>query len=111
MRALLYADLNPVRAGLLGRAGEYPWSSARAHLDGVDRSGILDLANWDEICPLNDWGDALMGMDAGAELRAATQAGNPDGDEGFVTQLERQAGWSLRLKPPGPQPKARATGA
>ena len=111
VRALLYGDLNPVRAGLVGRAEEYPWSSARAHLDGVDRSGILDLANWDEICPLNDWGDALMGMDAGAELRAATQAGNPYGDEGFVAQLERQAGRSLRLKPPGPQPKARATGA
>ena len=34
VRALLYVDLNPVRAGLVGRAEEYPWSSARAHAEG-----------------------------------------------------------------------------
>ena len=39
VRALLYGDLNPVRAGLVGRAEEYPWSSARAHLDGVGVRG------------------------------------------------------------------------
>ncbi len=41
VRALLYVDLNPVRAGLVGRAQEYPWSSARAHTEGADPSGTL----------------------------------------------------------------------
>lgn len=29
-----YVDLNPVRAKLVKRAEEYPWSSAAAHLNG-----------------------------------------------------------------------------
>lgn len=31
-----YVGLNPVRAGLAARAEDWPWSSARAHLAGVD---------------------------------------------------------------------------
>lgn len=34
--ALAYADLNPVRAGLVGRAEQYPWSSTGAHVSGWD---------------------------------------------------------------------------
>jgi putative transposase len=31
-----YVELNPVRAGLVARACDWPWSSARAHLSGRD---------------------------------------------------------------------------
>jgi len=31
-----YIALNPAVAGLVSRAGEWPWSSARAHLAGED---------------------------------------------------------------------------
>ena len=62
MRALLYVDLNPVRAGLVGRAEEYPWSSALAHTEGADPSGTPDLGSWSEICSANDWGEALVGQ-------------------------------------------------
>jgi putative transposase len=34
VRALAYVDLNPVRAGLVGCAADYPWSSAPAHVRG-----------------------------------------------------------------------------
>ena len=34
--AARYVELNPVRAGLVRRAGEYRWSSALAHLSGED---------------------------------------------------------------------------
>ncbi len=44
--ALRYIELNPVRAGLAGSAGEWRWSSARAHLEGKDESGLLDLNGW-----------------------------------------------------------------
>jgi putative transposase len=37
LAALAYVDLNPVRAGFVGEAAEYPWSSACAHLDGDNR--------------------------------------------------------------------------
>ena len=31
-----YVELNPVRAGLVKRAEQWPWSSARAHMGGRD---------------------------------------------------------------------------
>ncbi len=36
LAAAYYAELNPVRARLVERAGDWRWSSARAHLDGRD---------------------------------------------------------------------------
>ena len=72
--------------------------------DGGDRAGEIG-----EIRPLNDWSEMLIGgADAADEIRAATRAGNPFGDDRFVAELERQAGRPLRRKPPGPQPKSRA---
>src|SRR5438067_256498 len=36
LAAARYVELNPVRAGLVARAEDYPWSSARANLLGQD---------------------------------------------------------------------------
>jgi len=36
LAAARYVELNPVRARLAERAGDWRWSSARAHLDGRD---------------------------------------------------------------------------
>jgi len=36
LAAARYVELNPVRAGLVADAAEWPWSSARAHLSGRD---------------------------------------------------------------------------
>src|SRR5262249_27285013 len=40
--ALCYVERNPVRAGIVQHAAEYPWSSAFAHLAGEDESSILN---------------------------------------------------------------------
>jgi putative transposase len=37
-----YVSLNPVRAGLVRHAEDWPWSSARAHLRGRD-DGIVKV--------------------------------------------------------------------
>ena len=108
-RALLYVDLNPVRAGPAGRAQEYPWSSARAHVEETDPSGTLDFEGWGEVCSANDWDETLLGGGERAdEIRATTRSGTPIGAQRFVTELERRAGRSLRSKPPGPAPKTRS---
>ena len=44
--ALLYVDLNPVRAGMTGEAVAWEWSSARAHIAGRDETGLLA---WDTL--------------------------------------------------------------
>jgi putative transposase len=43
MAAVRYVELNPVRAGLVGRAEDWRWSSARAHVTGR-ADGLTDLA-------------------------------------------------------------------
>jgi putative transposase len=117
LTALRYVDLNPVRAGLIGRAVDYHWSSAGTHAVGRDPSGLLDMEAWAEICPRNDWAPYLEAASKEEELlariREATRSGKPIGNKAFVKQLERQSGHGLELRPRGRPRKplaARAAG-
>ena len=90
--ALAYADLNPVRSGMVGRAESWPWSSARAHLSQQDSTGLIDLEACRRWCDLDGWGHVLAtgGFTAeGALLRRATAIGRAYGDETFATQIAR----------------------
>ena len=72
---LRYVELNPVRAGLVARAEEWPWSSARAHL-GVAPDGLTDMAP--ARARIDDWRAFLnSGLDAESHkaIRAAERTG------------------------------------
>jgi putative transposase len=119
LRALRYVDLNPVRARLVERAEDYRWSSARAHLTGIDPAGLVDPSEWRKVCPDGDWagtltepGEAESGW--AETLRAATRAGKPLGGKHFVDKLAASNSADLELRPRGrPRRKlmARAAGA
>jgi putative transposase len=112
--ALAYVDLNPVRAGLVGRAAGYPWSSAAAHLGGVDLSGVIDMRTWNESGRQSDWAEYLDRGEAAAcasLLRSATLLGTPLGEPEFVTRLEQASGRRLRPRPPGRTAQAQAKSA
>lgn len=109
-RALCYAGLNPVRAGLAGQAPDYAWSSARAHLTGRDPAGLLDLELWREVCPPGDWEGVLhqgwaADSDWAGQLRAATHSGKPLANQDVISELEAETGNDLHLRPPGRPPK------
>ena len=109
--ALAYVDLNPVRAGLVGGAAQYPWSSAAAHVGGSDAAGLVDEWEWDELGLTGEWEAQLRAESAGlrdVDLRRATYAGLPFGDAEFVNEMEARCGRTLRPQPPGPKPKARS---
>ncbi len=109
--ALLYVDCNPLRAGMVGEAAEYPWSSAAGHARGGG-DPFVDWELWSEIRGTGAWADAMdRGPEARLEerIRRATYAGTPCGDEGFVQELERRAG--RRLSPGKPGRKPRRAGA
>ena len=53
--ALRYVELNPVRAGLVRNAWEWPWSSARAHVTGIDETGLLNMDLWRTRFDGNRW--------------------------------------------------------
>jgi putative transposase len=79
--ALRYVELNPVRAGLAQEAKDWPWSSAAAHVTGVDRTGILEMAEWERHWTTGTWRDALeQGVEDAAlleRIREATRTGRP----------------------------------
>ena len=115
LEALRYVDLNPVRARLTEQATDTRWSSARAHVEGIDRSGLLDMEAWLEAAPAEPWRSWLEAARVDDEfadrLRRATRTGRPLGDEAFVERLERTLGRRLKRRKPGPKPRSKAARA
>jgi putative transposase len=113
--AIRYVELNPVRAGLVGRAEQWPWSSAGVHAAGEPGSPLLDPTRpfgASRPDPRSgrpmDWTDWLaLGEDGEAtdRLRRATLTGRPCGDEAFVERLESALGRELKPKKRGRPPK------
>ena len=96
LAATRYVELNPVRAGLVARPGDYPWSSARAHLLGRD-DRLVKVAPLLAVIP--DWSAFLGGgmMDGAVdEVRRHRFTGRPLGSDAFVERLECEVGRSLR---------------
>ncbi|HUI57798.1 MAG TPA: transposase [Bryobacteraceae bacterium] len=93
-KALAYVERNPVRAGMAPVAGAYRWSSAAAHLTGVDDAGILDMTWWQLDGPGGSWGEALDGEDGDvcSAVRRCTYAGRPYGGESFVKEMSERFG-------------------
>jgi len=86
-RALAYVDSNPVRAGMVAWAAEYPWSSAAAHIRGNDPTGLLDLYWWQAQALGPGWQDSLRNAGPNLELEQCTYAGKPFGDAEFVAEI------------------------
>jgi putative transposase len=109
--AVRYVERNPVRAGIVAKAEDYPWSSAQAHC-GLRMDSLL-AGNSRRVSSLNvgDWSAWLAGDDEPAKLEVLRQnagRGLPCGQEAFVADLERQVGQPLRPRPRG-RPKAPPT--
>jgi len=98
--ALRYVEFNPVRANMVRRAEDYEWSSARAHLAGQDPQRLLDMDFWRREGGVSNWSQLLNQLEEESQcrdLRRATYAGQPFGDEEFV---ERQRALREQLKEP-----------
>ena len=108
--ALRYVELNPVRAGLAADAAQWPWSSAGAHLTGVDGSGLLDMAEWRQAWTAARWQTALEDgigdVEVVERIREATRTGRPAGGRDFVKDWEQRLGRRLNPSKRGPKGKA-----
>ncbi len=109
--ALRYVELNPVRAGLVKHAWDWPWSSARAHVTGVDESGLLDMKPWWKRFDPEKWKSFLEeGLNDpwnNDYIRRATRTGHPLGSKEFILRLEMITGRRLQRQKPGPKPRNR----
>jgi len=110
LAAARYVELNPVRAGLVARAGDYPWSSARAHLLGRD-DALTAAAPL--LARVDTW-SAFLGQgteeDVTDQLRKHESTGRPLGSDAFVDYLEGLLQRALRPLRSGPAPKSRNQG-
>jgi putative transposase len=101
LAAARYVELNPVRARLVEEPELYPWSSAAAHVKGVDDALV-------KVAPLlglvNDWRSLLQSGMTDHEavlIRRHERTGRPLGEEGFVSRLESRLGRVLHPLKPG----------
>lgn len=101
--AARYVELNPVRAGLVETPEMYPWSSATAHLQGVD-DGLVKVAPL--LAMVNDWRsflDSGISAQETAQIRRHERTGRPLGEAAFVSGLEQTLGKVLHPQKPGPK--------
>ncbi|BDC51900.1 transposase [Bryobacterales bacterium F-183] len=92
--ALRYVEENPVRAGIVRHAADYPWSSCRAHLSG-NLDPFLDRAEWELRGGTQGWQEVLYAPSRQPiihMLRRCTFSGRPFGDEAFLQNLESDTG-------------------
>ena len=105
LAAARYVELNPVHAGMIRSAEEYPWSSARFHLGLISNDVLVKdknllglVENWEGYLRLND-------EKADSRLLKAIRSGRPAGSEQFVKLVETLTGRHLSLGKRGPRPK------
>jgi putative transposase len=88
--AIRYVERNPVRAGIVSRAEDYPWSSAAAHcsmqldriLSPLPELGLPQASKWSSW--LADPEDERLLK----RIRHHTRTGRPIGDDQFVKNIE-----------------------
>lgn len=108
-----YVELNPVRAGLVAEAADWPWSSARTNLGGP-ADPLTDPA------PLRErWPDWRAVLEAGEDPRALRvirereRSGRPLGGRAFLARLAAATGRPLlasrRVRRRAPSPVTSST--
>ncbi|MGO4338288.1 transposase [Labrys sp. KB_33_2] len=103
--AVRYVSLNPVRAGLVERAQDWPWASTRARLFGLE-DGITSLTPLRQ--PIVNFSDLLDDETDEAmfnRIRRAETVGRPLGDDAFIDRIAILTGREVRPGKRGAKPK------
>jgi putative transposase len=91
-----YVETNPVRAGMVKAAWDYPWSSAAYHTDQAETDTLV--ADRTLLGLVEDWQTFLADAEnrQPEALRLATRTGRPAGDPSFIESLEHLTGRTLK---------------
>ncbi len=108
-----YIDLNPVRAGLVPQAEDYPWSSARAHL-GMERQALDDHPLFESLgADLQARAAAYRGLlDQATDeralnsIRSVIDTGEVLGDDAFRARIEALDQGRVRHLSAGRKPRS-----
>ncbi|MDZ4383721.1 MAG: transposase [Thermodesulfovibrionia bacterium] len=97
-----YIEQNPVRAKIVKKADDYPYSSAKAHILGIEEE-MLGEALF-ESRQMKDYAEL---MKAGIkeeeinDIRNRTRSGRPIGGESFIVKMERKLDRIFKVRPRG----------
>jgi putative transposase len=100
--AARYVELNPVRAGLVRRAEDWPWSSAAFNAGRRPEDPLLEASVVAGM--FGSWRRVLRDGEEEAERRRTElhiSKGWPLGEERWVRRLELESGQRLRAGQPG----------
>jgi putative transposase len=100
--AAKYVERNPVRAGLVEKAEQFAWSSARGHLGlwtdpllDRDCGAFLDFGNWRSYLAGKDDEKFVDG------LKRHERTGRPFGQADFLARIEALTGRKIKKNKPG----------
>jgi len=103
--AIRYIERNPVRAKIVEKAWDYPWSSARAHVF-KQKDPLLDDSFM--VSEIKDWklflSEEEKKIDADL-FKIHANNGRPLGDNEFIRVIEKLTGRTLHKQKPGPKRK------
>ena len=104
--ALRYVALNPVRARLVSRAEDWPWSSVRAHFARADDHVVRVAPALDRIGDFRAFlGEEFDEDFTYAALRKAETIGRPVGSREWLEDMAARTGRALLPGKRGPKPK------
>ena len=99
--AVRYVERNPLRAGIVEKAEDYTWSSAKAHVENTFEPVLSEFYLTKDI---TDWKAFLAENEQEKDLKLIRRhghTGRPLGHLGFIRQLENDLGMELEPKKPG----------
>jgi putative transposase len=103
---LRYTELNPVRASLVTRAPDWPWSSAAVHCGAGPPASWLNMDFWGRRWSTDGWRAYLQATQDESSLlaiRDSTYSGRPLGSAEFTRTLEKEAHRPLTPQKRGPK--------
>ena len=109
LTVLHYIEANPLRAELVCRADDYPWSSYRVHGLGEANELIDPLINYDQLSPnprvrQRKWAEKVHTPIEEARLaaiRRSSATGLPLGNPAWVKRLAKRLDLDLTIRPRG----------
>ena len=109
-----FVETNPLRAGIVARVEDYPWSSARCHMIGEPDPVLIvgsdtsrasnGMAGVAMSQAISAWGSFLAAVgdeEIIKRTRDRLKTGRPAGDAEFVLKLEEMVGRKLGALPRG----------
>lgn len=101
--AIRYVERNPVRAKIVEKAWQYPWSSAKSH---IHKKEDLILSKNFFVEEIGDWQKYIDSQDNPQEInlfKKHIKTSRPLGDEIFIEKLKQITGHIIGKKKPGPK--------